>query len=200
MIDIVFPDNNEPAFIEMAEKLGYSELCFVYSKKQTLKEKTKLKIYSGLLCKNKVMKSDLTLIESNNRNILKKKPNIIFNIEGTRDFIHQRDSGLDHVICKDMHKYNVAYAIPFSSILNSDDRERLIGRIMQNLKLCRKYKVPVVVASFAKSPFDMRNSKDLLSFCQTLGMHASEAKNALERTEEIIKENLHPKKAVEKLD
>lgn len=30
MLDIVFPKNNEEEFIDMAKKLGYLSLCFVY--------------------------------------------------------------------------------------------------------------------------------------------------------------------------
>ena len=170
MIDIVFPDGNEKEFIEMAKRLGYSGICFVYNNPKKIEIKSNLKIISGTICKNKIKKSDLILLESNNRTLIKKKPDAVFNIEGSRDFIHQRDSGLDHVICKEMHKFGVNYAISFSNILNSDDKERLIGRIMQNIMLCNKYKVEVLIASFAKHAYEMRNIQDLISFARTLGV------------------------------
>jgi RNase P/RNase MRP subunit p30 len=200
-VDIVFPEGNEEEFVKIAEKLGYSGLCFIYEKPTVLKKiDTKLKLYSGLLCKTKLVKSDLTIIESQNRNILTKRPNLIINIEGSKDFIHQRDSGLDQVICKDMQKFNVAYAIPFSSILNSGEKEKLLGRVLQNIELCLKYKVDIVLASFASLPTEMRNPKDLLSFALTLGMQPSDANKAVENADALIQNNLHPKKMVEKLD
>ena len=47
MIDIVFPEKNESKFISMAEKLGYSSLCFIYDYKKNLK-----KINPSLVLKN----------------------------------------------------------------------------------------------------------------------------------------------------
>jgi len=168
MIDIVFPNGNEKEFIEIAKRLDYSGLCFIYKNPKKFEPKSDLSVYSGIVCKNKIKKADFVLLESNNRALIKKSPNAIFNIEGTRDFIHQRDSGLNHVICKEMHKYGVAYAVPFSNILNSDDKGRLIGRIMQNIRLCKKYKVNILIASFAHKPYEMRNPKDLIAFARTL--------------------------------
>jgi RNase P/RNase MRP subunit p30 len=169
MIDIVFPDGNEKQFIEMAKKLGYSGLCFIYTAVKKTDIKSDIEIFNGVLCKNKLKKADFVLLESNNRVLLKKKPNAIINIEGERDFIHQRDSGLDQVICKEMHKYGVKYAVPFSAILNSDDKARLLGRVIQNIRLCKKYKVDVLIASFAEKPYEMRNAQDLIAFSRTLG-------------------------------
>ena len=80
MIDIVFPNNNEKDFIKIAEKIGYKEICFVYSiqkiksKKQTSK---KLKIKYGILTEekniNKAKKlSNIVLVDcsDNTRNII----------------------------------------------------------------------------------------------------------------------------------
>ena len=169
MMDIVFPENNEKEFIEMAEKLGYSELCFVYPKPKKIEPAAKIKLVSGIVCTTKIEKTDVVLLKSNNRNMVKKKPYAVFGIEGSKDSLHKKDSGLDSVVCREMSEFGVAYLISFSEILNSDDREGLLGRIMQNLVLCKKYKVKVMIASMAKSPFEMRNPKDLRALATVLG-------------------------------
>ena len=71
-----------------------------------------------------------------------------------------------------MKEKNVSYGLSFSQLLNASRQEQavILGRILQNLKLCKKYKVPVVVGSFANSPYQMRDSKDLLAFARTLGL------------------------------
>ena len=90
-----------------------------------------------------------------------------------------RDSGLNEVICKIARKNNVAIGFSFSSILRSRDRVSLLASISQNIKLCRKYKVRMVMASFAKDKYEMRHARDLLNFCLVLGMNVKEAKEAL---------------------
>ena len=91
-----------------------------------------------------------------------------------KDFMHQRNSGLNHVLCALAKENNVAVGFSFSSILHAEKRERVLGRIMQNIKLCRKYKVPMVIGSFAKDSWDVRNEKDLKAFFQVLGMTGKE--------------------------
>jgi RNase P/RNase MRP subunit p30 len=49
----------------------------------------------------------------------------------------------------------------------------------QNIVFCRKFKVPTLIASFARTPFELRNPSDLASFFTVLGMHPEEAKKAL---------------------
>ena len=51
---------------------------------------------------------------------------------------------------------------------------------MQNVSLCRKYEVKMKLASFAKSPYQMRAKKEIESFGYFLGMHHDEIKKALE--------------------
>jgi RNase P/RNase MRP subunit p30 len=55
----------------------------------------------------------------------------------------------------------------------------ILGRIMQNIKLARKYKMKIKLASFARNPYELRDCNDLLSFGILVGLHPSEAKKAL---------------------
>jgi len=96
-----------------------------------------------------------------------------------RDSLTQRDSGLNQVLCTLARKNQVAIGFSFSDILNAKYRTSLLGKIMQNIRLCRKYKVKMVFASFANTKFEMRNANDMLAFCRVLGMDGSEANEAL---------------------
>ncbi|MSR85917.1 hypothetical protein EXS74_00810 [Candidatus Woesearchaeota archaeon] len=91
-----------------------------------------------------------------------------------KDFMHQRNSGLNHVLCSLAKENNVAIGFSFSNILHAEKRGVLLGRIMQNILLCRKYKIPMVIGSFAKEEWDVRNEKDLQAFFQVLGMTGKE--------------------------
>lgn len=95
------------------------------------------------------------------------------------DSLHQRNSGLNQVLCKLANKNKIAIGINFNEILHLKNREKRLGKIIQNIKLCRKYKVRIILASFAKKKTETRSPNDLISFAQSLGMTPKEAKDAL---------------------
>ena len=212
-IDIVFPNRNEKRFLEVAKKLGYNGICFVYEfkakqdflksekKVKQLQKKTNLQLYVGLLAKPKqVIKAkqfaDLVLVRSfkNDRYVLEKtKADLLFGLELNpgSDSVHHRNSGLNQVLCKLANKNKIMVAIPFSIVLKSTDmlKSRIMGRISQNIVLCRKYKVDMVIASFAQEPFQMRSAKDLESLCVVFGMHLKQVKEATTNLRERLEFN-----------
>lgn len=157
MIDVVIGKENE--FIEIGKKLGFS----------------------------KVISIDERFFKNPDRKIFERKSGIIiYNLEEQkRDYIHFRNSGLNQVLCKLAKKNNIAIAFNFNLILNSEGmlRSQLLGRMMQNIKLCRKYKINTVIASFASKPEEVRSAHDLISFGISIGMHPKEAKESLKYLE-----------------
>lgn len=199
--DIVFPNGNENEFLSMAEKLGYDEMIFCYEndgKINIVEEKIKKingKVKIGFCLKadkKNIQKmasgKNLVLFESDRENdrwvIEKNNPSIIFGFEDekAKDFIHHRNSGLNQVLCKMMSAKGIKYGLPLSSLLESKDnyRAQIIGRVKQNIKLCRKYKIKMKSFSFAKDPYQMRSPKDVASLLCLLGMQQKEAKDSLD--------------------
>jgi len=200
MIDIVIPNNNEEEFINIAKKLRYKALCFLYDfdfylEKQK-KSKTinkKIKIYNGILAdtkniqkiNNKLQKKEVFIAIKNsiiNREILEKsKADLIFSLEEShkKDFIHHRASGLNHILCRLAKENNIMVGFSLTSILKSENEHIILGRVMQNIRLCRKFKVKTKIASFSEKPFEMRSPNDILSLFTRLGMHQKEAKESL---------------------
>lgn len=182
--DFVFPSNNEREFIEIAEKLDYDELYFVYKNKkdaanlEELQKNTEIKLNIALIQHFKrVKKEDSALIlvkaAEDNRYVLEKtKADIVFAFEetGRRDFIHHRDSGLNHILCAIAKEKGKTIGFSFSAILKSEGmlRAQIIGRMIQNIELCRKYKVNTLIASFAESPYEMRGWHDLKAVFDSL--------------------------------
>ena len=204
-IDIVFPNQNEKEFIEMAGKLEYSELCLVYDSKEkfpkpheleNLRKDSGMGIYTGFLATYKNLnrhQADLILVKSSlkDRTILESRgADMIFNMEhgSGRDFIYSRNSGLTHVLSRLASKNNVIAGFSFSLLLNSENLPQIMGRIMQNIRFCRKYKVKTVIASFAGNPYEMRSWHDLISLFVSLGMHQKEAKDSFQNAFLRIKE------------
>jgi len=181
--DYVFPNNNEQEFIDIAIKLDYNKLIFIYNYGEDIKKiknklsklkNNKIKIDFGLLTINKniqkakkLSKNIIVKATKDNRNAIEKNKDILlYNLEdtGKKDFIHHRSSGLNQVLAKLMQKNNITLAFSFNLILNSNLKSKILGRIKQNIKLANKYKINTLIASFANNPYEMRSQKDLISF------------------------------------
>ena len=168
MMDLVFPKQNEKEFIKIAEKLNIKNLCFVYPLKEFDKiekiKNPKVSLYFGTILRlgelRKLKKPvDLAVVKNSNKNrkVLEiKKADVLFDLENhnREDFIHHRNSGLNQVLCNIANKNKVIIGFNFNSVLKSESVQRglILGRMMQNVKLCRKYKVGMAVASFSTSP------------------------------------------------
>jgi len=103
-----------------------------------------------------------------------------------RDYMHSRNSGLNHVLCRLAVKNNIAIGISFDSVNSAKDlgKAEKMGRISQNILLCRKYKTEIILASFGKKP---TNPYTLRSFGFALGMSTDQAKKSLESAKKFLK-------------
>jgi RNase P/RNase MRP subunit p30 len=117
--------------------------------------------------------------EKRNRKAVEdKKTDILLSPEegAKKDFMHSRNSGLNQILCKIARQNKVGIGFSFNKILNTSGMERaqILGRMMQNVVLCRKYKVQMFIVNHTKT--DKREKGDLRSFGVCLGMHPKEIK------------------------
>lgn len=176
--DLVLTDEN-------LEGLGFSEVRRIKVISAETKPELSKRLKKGMI--NVVLGGRL------NRQILEdRRVDILLSPENgiKEDSLHQRNSGLNHILCNLANKNNIAVAFNFNDVLKSRNIERakILGRMMQNVRLCRKYKVKMILASFAKDKYEMRSQRDLVSFALTIGMTADEARKSLSNINEIIKE------------
>ena len=125
----------------------------------------------------------------------KFSPDFVFGIESIagKDSMHFRHSGLNQVLCKLAESKKTIIAISLKQINDSKEKSKLLGRIIQNIRLCRKYKVTQAIVSFAQHPYEMKSATDLISLGISLGMNVSDAKNSLNSVYEKILFNLKKK-------
>ncbi len=98
-----------------------------------------------------------------------------------KDSLKQRDSGLNHVVAKEVAKRGVVIVIDFGEV------SRLVGkakalrleRIIQNIKVCRKAKCLIKIASFAETKKNVVDEKGLSSFGISLGMSSEQGRDAV---------------------
>lgn len=187
--EIILPKNNEAEFLEIAAKLGIKRLYFLYDfddynednvqKKLSIMKDVTIEI--GFLVNqkniNKAAKhSELLVAKSsdNDRHFIEsKKIKLIYGFEENpkKDYLHQRASGLNHITCEIARKNNVAVGFSYSSFFNKNNQiaSLLMGRMMQNIALCKKYKVETLIGSFSEKPFDLRADHDIKSLFKMLG-------------------------------
>ncbi|MBW2970027.1 hypothetical protein KY319_02795 [Candidatus Woesearchaeota archaeon] len=175
MQDIVFPNKNEKEFIEMAKKLGIDELIFAYKKKEDFyTKKENIKITNTLYTEpNKIRKGTTTICNAS-REAIERGASIVYGFETIepKEHTHYRKSGMNQVLCKLATNKKVKIGFAFSTILNNHGQKRaiILGRMMQNIKFCKKYKTPIIIASFAANPYEMRAEAELKAFFSQLGL------------------------------
>ncbi len=87
--------------------------------------------------------------------------------ERGKDFLHYRNSGLNQVLCKIARDNNKMIIENFNDIIleNKDISKALIlGRIIQNARICRKYKTKLFVGNFVESEKEFRSRYELETF------------------------------------
>ncbi|MFH1959983.1 MAG: RNase P subunit p30 family protein [Nanoarchaeota archaeon] len=91
----------------------------------------------------------------NNFLVANNKIDVIFNFEKftNRDYFNMRQSGLNHVMCNALKKNGIAVGFDFGAVLNKEgfERSKLLGKMEQNVRFCKKYKVKMVFDNFGGS-------------------------------------------------
>ncbi|MEA3378631.1 MAG: RNase P subunit p30 family protein [Nanoarchaeota archaeon] len=128
------------------------------------------------------IKINRTILETKNIDILLDPQKNIKN-----DALHFRKSGLTQIHCKIAARNDICIGFSFNNILNCQNKAKEMGRIMQNIRLCRKYKVKMIFASFAKNKWELRSLSDLKSFAKVLGMTGMESNQAFINIENLLK-------------
>ena len=88
-----------------------------------------------------------------------------------KDGMFFRRSGLNHIMCKLAHKNKVVIGFSFGA-MKTDEQ---LGRVKQNVRLCNKYNVKVVLVSLASSKSELRHVKDIEGLAAILGLQLRES-------------------------
>jgi len=124
--------------------------------------------------------------DSFNRKILehKKLDALVLADSKLKRSLRHENSSLNHVICKIAADKKKPIIINLSDILAKKGKERagILEKLRQNIKLCKKARTKLFVASFAKTEKKLRDAYDIFSLCISLGMPTDMAKSALEKS------------------
>ncbi len=91
-----------------------------------------------------------------------------------KDSLKQRSSGLNEYLVKECAKKKIKILISLSFLESKDNFEKakIISRIIQNIKLCRKKNCEIKIASFSKEKFFDKLERERIGF--SLGMSSQQ--------------------------
>ncbi len=202
---------------EMAKTLGYKGICFsayykdrnqqtiLQTEIEKIKQQTGIEIFLGfearsvkelqLLAKRR-REFDILLVRGGNLRLNRKacetpEVDILTHPEYERN-----DSGFNHILAKLARKNEVAIEINFREVLNSSKKTRslILKNIQQNVKIAKKYKVPIIISSGAISHWELKAPEVLISFGCLVGLELKEAKETLSKIPEKIIKKIEERK------
>lgn len=167
MIDIAYV--RTPTMESMAKKLGIT-LWYIGEQVVFAPKRAKLTIADG---QDPQLR---TLIERGAANAI-----IGLELLDARDSMHARKAGLNQVLAVILAKKHCTVLFDHATIRNAkrERRAQILGRMQQNVLLCRKYHVRMAVVTMARSPYQLRSPHDLRAFCLQLGMLPGEANQVM---------------------
>ena len=97
----------------------------------------------------------------------------------SRPYYKRRDSGMNHVLAKEAARNNVAIELCFRDILNNylKYRANVISSFKEILMFHRKFKFPLILTTDSKYVYDVRSTRDIVSFFRSIGFTDKEIYN-----------------------
>ena len=117
----------------------------------------------------------------------------------SRPYYKRRDSGMNHVLAKEAARNNVAIELCFRDVLKNSlkFRANIISSFKEIMMFHRKYKFPLILTTDSKSIYDIRSTRDIVSFFKSIGFSDKEIYNGFYYyPREIIDFNLQRKNMV----
>lgn len=111
-----------------------------------------------------------------------------------------RGSPLNHILAKAAADNGVALDFDPDTIImqRGGNRIKILTSLRKNVQLARKYDVPMIITSNAKSHYDLRGPREMMALGMIMGMSQNEALQALSSVPQaIIKRNLDPNRIMD---
>ncbi|MFA5020104.1 MAG: hypothetical protein WC533_03310 [Candidatus Pacearchaeota archaeon] len=132
---------------------------------------------------NKADEKEIVLIAGDEKFNKKAVESLEFNFLVFSDYkeknrLKQRSSHLDSVLCRQAAKKEIAFGFDISFLRNKDEKQKsdYLGRLIQDIKLCMKYKAKFVLVNANG------DKHDIFAFLLTLGASTIIAKYAVENS------------------
>ncbi|MBN1792375.1 hypothetical protein JW826_01700 [Candidatus Woesearchaeota archaeon] len=174
-VDVLCPEGNEAALLVSAEKLGFKEVILLYEgfSKKEIDYSGKLKIRLAAFIRDMgdagaaKKHHELVFAPAERPFFESRRIDYVIDAESAsegKDFFYQRRAGLDDPMCKLALEREITIVFGTGSVTDAI----MLGRMVQNARLCRKHKNKTLIATLAKDVLGMRSAKDLEGFARTI--------------------------------
>jgi len=94
-----------------------------------------------------------------------------------KDTLKQRDSGINHVVAKVAREKGILIVVDMGGVsrLNGKEEALRLGRVIQNVRVCRKAGCGIRIASFGTSKKEVFGEKERRAFGVSLGMSSKQS-------------------------
>jgi RNase P/RNase MRP subunit p30 len=98
-----------------------------------------------------------------------------------KDTLKQRDSGLNHVVCKIAKEKGVAVVVDMGEVARLRGKEKALrlSKIMQNVKIARNAGCKILIGSFGKDKSGVFDLKGRKAFGESLGMNSQQVRDCV---------------------
>ena len=194
------------SFGEQAKKLGWTGVCLLipypeWEGNKEIKKAEGIDFTTGAACTAKSPQQVAHLAKA-----LRGKAEVIAVVGGDlevnraavetpevdlllRPWEGRQDAGVNHVVARLAKKNNVAILFELEPLMHAAKRGRseLFERYERTARLLRKYHAPFVIASGARSAWDLRGPSELVSFGRLLGFDDKQIQESMSGN--MIREN-----------
>ena len=165
---------------KISKLIGFDSITFVDDNSSSYEDYVVVQNKKSLLSAKK--KSKKVIFSADKKTDLKEiiglKPWCMTNLEfQDKDFIHHR-AGLNQVLASEMKDNSIRYAPSLQLLFSTKYKPQVMGRIKQNILVCRKYGVKIRAFTLAKDKNSMKSYRDLVSLLMLLGLDSIYAKKA----------------------
>lgn len=107
------------------------------------------------------------------------------------DFIHHFNSGLNHILCKFAKEKNTdfIFSLNFTREFNKYNLAKEFGRINQNLKFARKYKIKSIVNFIIQRPQDVKSIEEIKGILSLFDISTIQSSDSINILEDKVKLN-----------
>ncbi len=177
-IDVCVPEEEEEKYIELAERLGISALCFLYRKPKQID--TGFKTYTGKFG-----------VSKNGFFVAPKITNSLLNSRKAQFFVNadnNRYIGLTQTQCKLAAANEKTILFALAPLLSLSRRN--IGIAFKDIKLLRKFKCKIIFCSYATSPLQLRSVYELKAVASCMGFSPEEVSSGFSVLYRTLHRNL----------
>jgi RNase P/RNase MRP subunit p30 len=98
-----------------------------------------------------------------------------------KDTLKQRDSGINHVVAKLAKEKGVLIVVNMNEVSRLKGKEKALrlGRIIQNVKICRKAGCGIMIGSFGSKKSEVFGEKERRAFGVSLGMSSVQSRDCV---------------------